>query len=81
MCKSTVYTEKSLLENHKLRTTFKDTMLKLFMKYHKESKVIAGNKEIKDLLTDAIWAEFVDICNIKDMETAICIIFKRYEKQ
>lgn len=71
---------KELLKSHRLCTTFKDIMLKVFLKHHTSNKVISSREDIKKLLTDAIWAEFIDICSISNIEIAITIIFKRYEK-
>ena len=70
----------NIIEHHKLRLTFKSIVTKLFLKYHYHNTVVLNRKDLREILTEKIWEEFYDIAKNKDIETAICIIFKRYEK-
>jgi hypothetical protein len=74
------HSDKDLIHSHVLRRSFKDIMTRLFAKKHSDIKVISNNETLRELLTDKIWEEFYDIAKNRDIECAITIIFKRYDK-
>jgi hypothetical protein len=71
----------ALIDNARLRASFKNIMTRLFIDQHADIRVLTNNKDLKELLTDKIWEEFYETSKRTNIDTAMCIIFKRYEKK
>jgi hypothetical protein len=70
----------NVIESHRLRTIFKNIMIRLFLDKKHDNKVISTRKDLRDLLAEKIWEELYDIAKRTNIDNAINIIFKRYER-